>query len=549
MERLLRDLEGVCGARQVSTREPDLETYSRDMWPRLLLAVRDGAASEHRPHVVVWPETTRDVAAIVRIARAHAVPIVPYGGGSGVCGGVVPLRGGITVDLKRMDSLEGVRGDDMICDVQAGMNGERFERELNRRGYTLGHFPSSIYCSTVGGWIATRAAGQLSNKYGKIEDRVAGLTVVTGRGEVIVTDALARATRGPSVTQLMVGSEGTLGIVTQARLRLATAPVLRVFRAYEFADLSSGMHAIRRVMQRGLRPAVVRLYDEVDTFINALGGKHEDSRPPTHDHAPIPAARSSALPTLPGTEADDEDSSVFARLGAVFRGDTRKSALRQEALGALLGRPKLFNAVAGGIVDKFSTKGCKLIVGLEGPRIRTEVEAGLVMRELEDAGGRDLGDGPGLHWLAHRYSISYRMAPMFRDGAFVDTMEVASTWQRLPDLYDAVKRAISAHALVMAHLSHAYTDGCSIYFSFAGQGADRRDAERIYDAIWRDGLSAAARVGGTISHHHGIGMLKGPFMRAEHREAMHILNAIKKTFDPDGIMNPGKLGMAMGQTP
>ena len=133
---------------------------------------------------------------------------------------------------------------------------------------------------------------------------------------------------------------------------------------------------------------------------------------------------------------------------------------------------------------------------------------------------------------------------MFRDGAFVDTMEVASTWERLIDLYHSVREAIGRHAVVMAHFSHAYADGCSIYFTFAAHGARRRaEAERLYDAIWRDGLEAATRVGGTISHHHGVGLLKAPYMAGEHREAMAIFRALKDSLDPDGIFNPGKMGL------
>jgi len=196
-DRLLRDLEAIVGPRRVSMRGVDLDVYARDMWPRALLAHREGTPPPHRPHAVVWPEHVREVVAVVKAARAHGVPIVPYGGGSGVCGGAVPIRGGITIDTKRMQTLRAVHGEELICDVDAGLNGERFERELARRGYTFGHFPSSIYCSTVGGWLATRAAGQLSTKYGKVEDRVAGLTVVTGRGEVIETDGPTRALRGP----------------------------------------------------------------------------------------------------------------------------------------------------------------------------------------------------------------------------------------------------------------------------------------------------------------------------------------------------------------
>ena len=270
VDRLQRELEAICGPRRVSTRAVDLETYARDMWPRLLLEHREGIPAAHRPHIIVWPEHLREVVSIVKLAREQHIPIVPYGGGSGVCGGAVPVRGGITIDTKRMQALRSVHSEELICDVEAGLNGERFERELARRGYTFGHFPSSIYCSTVGGWLATRAAGQLSTKYGKVEDRVAGLTVVTGRGEVIETDGPTRALRGPSWTQLLCGSEGTLGIITSARLRVAPAPQLHVFRGFEVDDIATGIEAIRRVLQKGLKPAVVRLYDELDTLINSF---------------------------------------------------------------------------------------------------------------------------------------------------------------------------------------------------------------------------------------------------------------------------------------
>ena len=138
------------------------------------------------------------------------------------------------------------------------------------------------------------------------------------------------------------------------------------------------------------------------------------------------------------------------------------------------------------------------------------------------------------------------MSKVFREGAFVDTMEVAATWERLMDLYTAVREAISRHAVVMAHFSHAYPSGCSIYFTFVAHSDSRIGSERVYDAIWRDGLSAATRVGGTISHHHGVGLLKSAHMAGEHREAMTILRGLKQALDPDGIMNPGKLGLDRG---
>lgn len=546
-DKLRLALEAICGPRRVSLRLLDRQTYARDMWPRLLLARRDGEAPTRLPHAVVWPEHVREVAGVVKLARELSVPVIPYGGGSGVCGGVVPVFGGITLDLKRMRELRQVAGDDLICDVDAGMSGERFERELARRGYTFGHFPSSIYCSTVGGWLATRAAGQLSTKYGKVEDRTAGLTVVTGRGEIIETDGPNRALRGPNWTQLLLGSEGTLGIITSARLRVAPAPQLRVFRGFELPDMATGITALRRVLQRGVRPAVLRLYDELDTLLASFGGKGSDDGDYAADAgaAPIPPSDSGALPRWPAPEPK-EPSGWMSRLWTLARDESARNELKKSAsraaTNAALSRGALANRLFGAAATT-AHRGCRLVVGLEGSRIRTEVEAQLTFAELEAAGAEDRGEAPGLAWLAHRYAVSYRMSPVFRDGAFVDTMEVAASWDRLPELYEGVRAAISRHAVVMAHLSHAYADGCSIYFTFLASAEGARAAERLYDTIWRDGMEATTRIGGTISHHHGVGLLKAPYMAGEHREAMAIFRAAKVALDPDGILNPGKLGL------
>ncbi len=526
----------------MSLRVVDLETYARDMWPRMLIAYRDGELPPFRPHAVVWPEHVREVAAVVKLARELRIPIIPYGGGSGVCGGVVPIHGGITIDTKRMQQIHAIHAAALICNVDAGLSGERFERELERRGYTFGHFPSSIYCSTVGGWLATRAAGQLSTKYGKVEDRVAGLTLVTGRGEVIETDGPNRALRGPNWTQLIVGSEGTMGVITSARLRLSPAPQMKVFRGFEVDDIATGVEAIRRVLQKGLRPAVVRLYDELDTLMNSLGGSSPPSSSGSDDDvvAPMPPVETGALPAWP--EPRPRHEGVVERLLSFARGRT----LRHDAMHAALGRSQLTNKLIGTLAERVARRGCRMVIGLEGSRIRTEIEAALTFHELETAGCRDKGEDPGWAWVKHRYAVSYRMSPVFRDGAFVDTMEVAATWERLLDLYDSVREAISRHAVVMAHFSHAYADGCSIYFTFAGAANDARASERVYDSIWRDGMEAATRVGGTISHHHGVGLLKAPYMVGEHREAMAMLEAAKRCLDPDGIFNPGKLGISGG---
>ena len=508
------------------------------MWPRLLFAVRAGAPAEHPPDAIVWPESAAEIAEIIGIARRLRVPVVPYGAGSGVCGGAVPIHGGITLDLKRMDRVLEIDDATLTVTAECGINGERLERALAARGLTLGHFPSSIYCSTLGGWLAARSAGQMSTKYGKIEDMVARVTAVTGRGEIVTTGTSGRANAGPDWTQLLVGSEGTLAVLTQATLRVRPAPEQLILRGFEFPRMTGGLEGIRRVLQRDLRPSVVRLYDELDSWMALRGGRGHASK---RAHDPPPGA--GALPSLEADgepAADLDDDGILSRLRALV---PARGSLVRDALAAALERPRLLNALVDAGAPKLGRRGCLLIVGVEGPTRRAEAEARLVFAELERAGGKDLGEEPGKRWLAKRYAVSYNMSKIFAAGAFVDTMEVASTWERLLDLYEGVKQAIGRHAFVMAHFSHAYPEGCSIYFSFAGHAPSRQAAETKYDALWRDGLAAATRAGGTISHHHGVGLMKGPFMAEEHREAMGLYEALKTAFDPDGILNPGKMGL------
>ncbi len=289
------------------------------------------------------------------------------------------------------------------------------------------------------------------------------------------------------------------------------------------------------MLQRGLRPAVVRLYDEFDSWMALRGGGHEAVR------ASGPAAGAGALPSLEGEPADLGDDGLAGRLRALRPG--RRELLR-DALAKVLDRPRLLNALVDLGAQRLGRRGCLLIAGCEGARPRAEAEASLVFAELERAGGKDLGEEPGQRWLRRRYAVSYGMSKIFEAGAFVDTMEVAATWERLVDLYDGVRAAISRHAFVMAHFSHAYPEGCSIYFTFAGHAATRAAAEKKYDALWTEGLAAATRAGGTISHHHGVGLMKGPMMAEEHRESMALFEALKRSFDPDGILNPGKMGLA-----
>ncbi len=491
---------------RASANAADRVAYSRDLWPRHHLAVRAGNVGEHKPGIIVWPTSTAEVVEVVRFANETSTPIVPFGAGSGVCAGILPTEDSIVIDLKRMTKWRDLDRRAPSINVESGQMGMPFEEELNRKGFTLGHFPSSILCSTVGGWVAARSAGQCSGKYGKIEDMVLELECVTGKGEVVT---LKHRSNGPNLIPMMVGSEGTLAVITSNTLRLHPVPTSRAFAAWSFPSTEHGWEAMRAMFQSGLRPAVLRLYDPFDAMLARMGSVKKSS-----------GANEKAEPA-PGVG------------GRVLR--------------AALKRANLMNS----LVDNLGTK-------VFGPALLLTIyegEGSEPSRECEDAervakkmGGTALGEGPARKWLEHRYSVSYRQAPVFENGMFSDTMEVAAPWSKLGALYDGVRKALGKNVFVMAHLSHAYPDGCCIYFSFAGTAAKDSKSEWnaacevTYDRTWRAALAAAVDAGGTLAHHHGVGRSKAPRLAEELGGAgIDAVRALKRAFDPNGILNPGNL--------
>jgi len=278
---------------------------------------------------------------------------------------------------------------------------------------------------------------------------------------------------------------------------------------------------MRVLMQSGLRPMVLRLYDPFDTLM-ALG------------------------------KQDDEDASESfldgLSNGLQLLGNFKMAQSTTRAVQGLLGRVKN-GAIAGalsvpGVLNRVVhalPSACLLIVGFEGPESRVNDDLWRAGQLLTEAGGTDAGPKPGEHWLRRRYDVSFKQSKVYGAGAFVDTMEVATTWDRLFPLFVAVREAVTPYALVMAHFSHAYTDGCSIYFTFAATRRDPKKALELYERLWTAALDAAASVGATASHHHGVGLAKKRAMVAEHGEMLRVWRSVKDTLDPKGIMNPGKL--------
>ncbi len=497
---LYENLKILLGEEKVSIREDDLIAYARDAWPKTTIKFQQGKI-EYLPKAIVWPSDRDDVVKIVRFANEKLIPLIPFGGGSGVCGGTMPVNGGVIVDLKRMERILRIDETSLTFTAEAGIIGERLERTLNENGFTLGHFPSSIYCSTLGGWLATRSAGQLSTKYGKVEDMVLSVEVVLPDGKVMETKPSPRSAVGPNLTQLFVGSEGVLGIITKATMKIWKVPETRSFAGVLFESVENGLRAIRNILQNGIYPAVVRLYDELDTFMIA----------------------------------EDKTKQTSSRVQ--LSDDTFKKELFHRAERFLISHPEVI-----GLLTPLIPKKCLLILAFEGGSEHVELERNMALKIAKENGGKDLGEEPGRKWWETRYRVSYGLSPVFYIGGFADTIEVATTWDNVLNLYYSMKNAMTEHCLVLAHFSHAYRDGCSIYFTFAGSAQEDKK-EELYDKILKSALDACITAGGTISHHHGVGYSKQRWLKQEYAGGMEILKNLKRTLDPNNIMNPGKLGL------
>lgn len=263
-KKIADELKSKIGSKNVSTKNADRLSSSHGSWmigERLTTQEKVPAL----PDAVVWPTNTKEVSKILQYANENKIPVIPYGGGSNVLGNLVARRGGISLDLKRMNELVEIDETNLKATAQAGMNGMNFEQELRRKGYTTGHSPQSLYCSAVGGWIATNATGQFSTKYGGIEKMLLGLEAVLPTGEIVRGNLSPRRSTGPEVFPLFIGSEGTLGTITEATLKIHPKPESRFLTSYVFDDIGDALKSVRTMMKRDLRPPVIRIYDKIET--------------------------------------------------------------------------------------------------------------------------------------------------------------------------------------------------------------------------------------------------------------------------------------------
>jgi alkyldihydroxyacetonephosphate synthase len=452
-----------------------------------LLRLRAGRPSA-APDAVLMPRQPEQVQAVLRACSEIGVAVVPFGGGTSVVGGVEPLRGrfdaAVSLDLTRLARVLSVDRRSLTATLEPGLLGPAVEAALAAHGLTLGHYPQSFEFSTVGGWVATRSAGQASTGYGRIDELVEGVRCLTPAGELRTLPVPASAA-GPRLREVIVGSEGALGVISEVTVRVRPAPESLLYEGWSFRSFADGLEALRVMEQEDASPDVARLSDEVETRLS------------------LAPAASQGLP---------------ARLG--------RSYLRAR------GRQS----------------GCLAIVGLEGKEEdvgRRRLRAAALLRA---GGGVPLGRRPGRAWLRGRFAAPYLRDELLHRRVLVETLETSAPWSGLERTYHAVAGALrdslagrGTPPIVMCHVSHLYRSGASLYFTFLARQEPGAELEQ-----WRAAKEAASeaivRSGATISHHHAVGRDHAPWMSAEVGEVgVELLRAVKERLDPAGIMNPGKL--------
>lgn len=461
---VLEELKIIVGEKNVSTRKVDKINYARDTWIVPVLKFRN-KFDLPEPDVIVWPENAEQISEILKLANNRKIPVITYGGGAGVVGGVIPTHGGIVIDMKKMKKVLELNKEANYVIVEPGIISQNFEEYLNRFGFTLGHYPMSMNTSTLGGFLATRASGVASTKYGNMEDLVLGLQFVLPTGEIVETLPVSKTSTGPDLKSLIIGSEGTLGIITRMTLKIRPIPDTYKYCVFVFEDFNKGMDAIRKTLQKGITPAIVRLYDEFDT------------------------------------------KAVLGRIGV-------------------------------------HAEGCVLILRFDGEKEIVMAEEKLAGKICKDLGAEELDSSIGDHWWDHRFDQYFEL-PEILDGGIADTIEIAATWDILRKAYHSIRESVSdMDILLMAHLSHAYTTGGCIYYTFVVEYAEDEENPFVYlREAWNKIMDVCIREKVTISHHHGVGIARNPWLKQELKTAFELWKRLKTILDPNNILNPGKVGL------
>jgi len=500
---LAEALAAALGAGHVSSEPMDRVVHARGKSLRDLVRQRRGELGR-LPDVVVRPGGEAEVEAVLRAALAADAVVIPFGGGSNISGSLEApaseTRTVVSIDLGRLDRVLSIDPGARTAEVQAGAFGPALEEQLNARGWTLGHFPDSFAYSTLGGWIATRSSGMQSDKYGDIADLTRGLRVATPAGTLVIRPVPSTST-GPSVREMVLGSEGRLGIVTSATVHVHRLPAERVILGYLFPTWAASLAAMRDIAAGDASPSVTRVSDPAETQFSFATKK-----------ASSPVER-----------------------------------LKSKALMTYLERRRGFDLEAM----------CLSFIGYEGSERRVRSERRRVGRIVSSHGGLCIGSSPGELYDQKKFDTPYIRDFLLDRGVLGDVSETAAPWSALGAVYDnvtgrarAVFAELGVHGYVMCHLSHSYHSGACLYFTFAITPSGKREPLDEYAVVKSAIQQEFVDSGATLSHHHAVGTEHAEWLEQDiSAPGVAMVRALLDGFDPGRNLNPGKIVDALASEP
>jgi alkyldihydroxyacetonephosphate synthase len=494
-DQLLAELTDAVGAENAAQDDLDRIVHTYGKSARDLLRVRAGDIPRV-PDVVVYPGNEAEVQLIVDRAVAADAVIIPYGGGSNISGSLhAPedeTRPVISLDLGRLNQVIDIDEDSGLARIQAGTQGPDLEEQLAVRGWTLGHFPDSFTHSTLGGWVATRSSGMQSDKYGDISDIARGMRVVMP-GKVLEIRPLPHTSTGPSVREMVLGSEGRLGVITEVTVQVHRIPEVRLILGYLFPSWEAGLAAMQEISTSDAHPSITRVSDAKETAFS------------------------------------------FA---------TRKKS----------GRISISSLISKGMMKVLQRRGWKLdevclsFIGYEGGKAHVARQKAIVKDIVSRHGGIVVGKGPGELYDQKKFDTPYIRDFLLDRGAIGDVSETAAPWSKLLPLYTNVLAAaekVYAHlgvaGWIMCHLSHSYHSGACLYFTFAFKH-DGVDPLGQYEPLKNAIQQAFVDSGGTLSHHHAVGTEHAAWLEQDISAAgVHMIDGLFTAMDPGRNLNPGKI--------
>ncbi|MDQ1513598.1 MAG: alkyldihydroxyacetonephosphate synthase [Microbacteriaceae bacterium] len=491
-EALRAALAAVVGDASVIDDDLDrvVHTYGKSL--RDLVRIRSGVLPRV-PDLVVYPADEGAVQRIVEAVVAADAVLIPFGGGSNIAGSLEPdpaeRRPVVSLDLGRLGAVLDVDEESGLARIQAGALGPALEAQLNARGWTIGHFPDSFTHSSLGGWVATRSSGMQSDKYGDIADIARGMRVARAGG-ILDVRASPSASTGPSVRELILGSEGRLGVITEVTVQVHRIPEKRVIHAYFFPNWAAGVAAMQAVAASDVHPTVTRISDARETGFSLATAK---------------------------------ESKGFA-------------SLAQRGLMAVLKR-------RGWDLDEL----CLSFIGYEGEPGHVAADKRAVERIVKRHGGLGVGTGPGVLYDQKKFDTPYLRDFLLDRGTAGDVSETSAPWSKLRGVHEAVVAAaeqayadLGRQGWIMSHLSHSYHSGACLYFTFAFVFGD--DPVGEYDVVKSAVQQAFVDAGGTISHHHGVGVEHARWLPdVISDEGVDVLRGVFAAVDPGRNLNPAKI--------